>query len=98
MKTAVRLSLLGAKAGRKWEALAGYTVEDLKLHLERQFTKGMTWANMGEWHIDHIIPKASFSFTTADEPEFKACWALTNLRPLWATENHSKHAKRLHLI
>ena len=31
--------------GKPLEAVLGYTVEDLQRHLERQFTKGMTWEN-----------------------------------------------------
>jgi len=86
------------KRQRRWEALVGYTVADLRQHLERQFVKGMSWDNAGEWHVDHIIPQTAFSFTSAEDPEFRACWALSNLRPLWRSENISKHAKRLHLI
>lgn len=84
----------------RWEALTGYSVDDLRRHLERQFKKGMTWDNIGKggWHIDHIIPVASFKIETAGDPEFRACWALSNLRPLWAIENQRKHAKRLHLL
>ena len=67
-------------------------------HLERQFLPGMTWGNRGEWHIDHIVPLASFTFTSPDDPEFRAAWALTNLRPLWAKDNIRKSAKRTHLI
>jgi hypothetical protein len=37
----------------------GCTIEELKLHLEKQFTDGMTWENHGLWHIDHIIPLSS---------------------------------------
>ena len=91
-------SLRDGKKGRSWEALVGYTVEDLMRHLERQFSKGMTWGNRGEWHIDHIVPLKSFTFISPDEPEFKAAWALTNLRPLWGKENIRKNAKRLHLL
>jgi hypothetical protein len=97
----VALSLNGDKGGRRWESLLGYTREQLVVHLERQFTKGMTWDNMGGehgWQLDHIIPRASFTFSTADDPEFKACWALTNLRPLWRVDNLTKREKRLHLI
>lgn len=98
MKQAVRLALRGGKRGRSWESLVGYTVDDLRVHLERQFIKGMSWENMGDWHIDHVLPKASFNFTDAADPEFRECWTLTNLRPLWGVENLSKGAKRLHLI
>lgn len=86
------------KAGRRTEALLGYSIQDLKLHLERQFISGMSWENYGEWHVDHIVPVASFSFQTADDPDFRACWALTNLRPMWAKDNIAKADKRTLLL
>jgi hypothetical protein len=89
---------LGGVKSTSWEALLGYTIADLKRHLERQFTKGMSWDNAGQWHIDHILPLASFSFTATDDPEFRAAWAITNLRPFWAIPNMKKHAKREHLL
>jgi hypothetical protein len=79
-------------------SLVGYTIAELKRHIERQFIKGMTWANMGEWHIDHIIPVASFSYQSVDDPEFRICWGLTNLRPMWAEENRAKSDKVLTLL
>lgn len=92
-------SALNEKAdGREWESLIGYTRVDLVRHLERQFQPEMSWANYGDWQIDHILPAASFKFSSVDDAEFVACWALSNLRPLWATENMSKGAVRLHLI
>jgi hypothetical protein len=79
-----------------------YTIPELCTHLEKQFVRGMTWENYGpEWHIDHILPIASFDIDAADPsncPEFQACWALTNLRPLWKLDNLSKASIRVHLI
>lgn len=76
-----------------------YSKEDLRRHLERQFTKGMSWDNYGTyWHIDHIVPVSSFNITGPECDEFKACWALTNLRPLKAEENLSKGDRITHLI
>lgn len=86
------------KGGKRTEEVLGYSIAALREHLERQFAKGMTWDNYGDWHVDHILPVASFQFESADDPEFRACWALTNLRPLWATENIRKSDNRLHLI
>jgi hypothetical protein len=101
IRAAVYVELVpGSKRGRKTFELLGYTVDELRIHLERQFLPGMSWANYGMhgWHIDHCLPLASFKYETPDDPEFKAAWALTNLRPLWAMENRSKGAKRLLLI
>jgi len=94
----LRNALGPQKLWRKWSDILGFTVDQLIDHLERQFTKGMSWENIGEWHIDHIVPLASFNYTKETDPDFKAAWALSNLRPLWASENIRKHAKRLHLI
>lgn len=91
---AIRSSLsYGTKRRKKWESLVGYTTLDLKQHLEKQFKPGMTWENYGEWHIDHIIPVAVFNFGSYEHEDFKRCWALKNLQPMWAKENISKGAR-----
>ena len=78
---------------RCWESLVDYTKEELMEHLENQFQPGMTWDNYGEWHIDHKIPRSSFNITSAECEEFKQCWALSNLQPLWQKDNLSKDNK-----
>lgn len=88
----------GSKGGRRTIDLLDFTVSDLRKHLERQFTPGMSWDNYGDWQIDHIIPLASFEYETPEDPSFKFAWSLTNLQPLWAEENKSKLAKRLTLL
>lgn len=86
------------KGGRSWTKLVGYGLQELRAHLELQFLPGMTWENYGEWHIDHIIPVASFTYESYDSEEFKRCWGLPNLRPLWGKENIGKGARRLFLL
>ncbi len=86
-------NLKGKKSGRRWETVVGYTVGELKEHLEKQFTEGMNWDNYGKWHIDHKIPKSFFQFTDDRDVEFKMCWRLENLQPLWATDNVRKNNK-----
>lgn len=88
----------GIKSFRTWESLVGYTYEDLKRHLERQFLPGMTWDNRDQWHIDHIRPVASFDFQGSEDEQFKDCWSLANLRPLWEIDNKSKSDKVLYLL
>ena len=75
-----------------WECI-GYTVNELKEHIEKQFTDGMTWDNYGEWHIDHIKPKSAFNVEMFGDKEFMECWGLDNLQPLWAKDNLSKSDK-----
>lgn len=94
----LKYCLSTGKGGATSEALLGYTMAELRAHLERQFLKGMSWENMGKWHIDHIVPLASFTITGPDDPELRRAWALPNLRPLWAIDNIRKGAKREALL
>lgn len=91
--TKMRASLNGRKGGKHWESLVGYTVEQLKIHLEKQFKPGMNWDNYGKWHVDHKIPIAAHNFESAKNIDFKKCWELKNLQPLWAKENIIKSDK-----
>lgn len=95
MGPAIRIALKNNKSGRTWESLVDYTCSDLKKHLENLFIEDMNWDNMGEWHIDHIIPKSLFNYTIPEDKEFQKCWALSNLQPLWATDNLKKNNKLL---
>lgn len=83
-----------SKKGRSILAVLGYSVDQLRSHLESHFKPGMTWKNYGKaWHIDHVIPKSWFRLETEDgidDYELKICWGLTNLQPLWATANLKK--------
>ncbi len=83
-------SLCEDKNKKKKKDILGYSGEQLAGHLENQFVDGMTWGNYGKWHVDHVIPIAFFEFTSPGDVEFKMCWRLENLRPLWAKENISK--------
>lgn len=91
----LRESLKTGKNGKKWQSIVGFSVIELRQRLESLFQPGMTWDNYGwrGWHIDHIRPVSSFNFESTDDPEFKECWALTNLQPLWAADNMKKGAK-----
>ncbi len=82
------------KNGNSYLSHVGYSIKELMQHLEKQFDKKMSWDNYGSyWHIDHIVPKSSFKILEIGDDEFKACWCLTNLRPLEAIANISKGSK-----
>lgn len=93
MSSLVWRALKKNKKGSPWELLVGFTLKQLKQHLEKLFVEGMTWENYGEWHVDHKIPIAVFNFKTPTDLDFKRCWELNNLQPLWAAENLSKRDK-----
>jgi hypothetical protein len=73
--------------------LLGYSVEDLRAHLEDNFEDGMSWNNYGkkndQWSIDHTRPISRFTPTST----IKEINALSNLRPMWHTKNCSKKNK-----
>ena len=91
--------LRGKKEGRDWENLVGYSTEDLMKSLESKFDNKMNWNNYGSyWEIDHIKPKSLFKYTTAEDPEFKKCWALENLQPLEKIANMKKSNKHAPVV
>lgn len=88
MRDSLRRCLV-RKNNKRTEVILGYTREELVSHLERQFLKGMSWENHGEWHIDHIVPVNHFVEIGEQDPSVVNC--LSNLRPIWAHENYSKN-------
>jgi hypothetical protein len=73
----------------------GCTIEQLKIHIEKQFVDTMSWDNYGyghgKWNIDHIRPLSSFDLT--NKKQLAAACHHTNLQPLWHSNNSSKGAK-----
>lgn len=71
--------------------ILGYSYEDFISHIESQFAPGMSWMNHGDWHIDHVIPINYFIKNGINNPS--VINSLSNLRPLWASENLLKGDK-----
>lgn len=90
MRNMVWRVLKDSKVDDRSEEVLGYTRLELVRHLERQFLPGMTWENYGEWHIDHIIPVSCLIRNGEDNPA--TVNALSNLRPMWASDNIRKGA------
>jgi len=88
LRSRLRHALNGNTKSAKTLDLLGCSVDECKDHLERQFTKGMSWGNRSLWHIDHIRPCASFDMSL--ESDQRACFHYSNLQPLWAADNLSK--------
>jgi 16S rRNA G966 N2-methylase RsmD len=100
--------LRGNTRSRVWEALKmnggskessilralDYSLEHLKFHVESQFSHGMGWNDSKSFSLDHIIPQSMFHYSSLDDPEFKLCWALDNLRPLPYSQNFSEGDRR----
>lgn len=95
LRSRLRLAIKNNQKHGKTKELIGCDIEYLKRYLSTKFKDGMTWQNYGKngWHIDHIIPCASFDFT--DPKQQKQCFHYTNLQPLWAKDNIVKSDKIL---
>ena len=68
--------------------LTSCSMDFLRDYLSKQFEKGMSWENRGEWHVDHRKPCDSFDLR--NEEEERKCFHYTNLQPLWGPENKAK--------
>jgi hypothetical protein len=94
-RTKARLHKVLKKAGLKKECkmseLFGCSAQFLRQHIESKFTRGMSWRNQGEWHLDHVTPLSSVNLQ--DPAKLRAVWHYSNLRPLWKKENQDKAAK-----
>jgi len=90
------------KAGNTCQNLLGYSIAQLKNHLENLFESWMNWSNWGKynakiwddndpstwtWQIDHIVPQSDLPSLIIGDDNFKKCWALENLRPYSAKLN-----------
>lgn len=82
------LKASGIQKQKETSKYLGYSHNELKAHLERNFSEGMSWENYGQWHVDHIIPIAEFIRLGVTCP--KKINALENLVPMWAYENYAK--------
>lgn len=96
LRKRMKILLIAAKKEKmSVSSLIGCNSIDFRHHLEKQFTKCMTWDNYGtHWHIDHILPCASFDH--GDNRQVAQCWHFTNLRPLKAIDNIMKSDKITH--
>lgn len=84
------LARTGLSKETRTEELLGYRCADLRSFLESKFLEGMTWANYGSWHIDHVISIKTMVDSGVTNPAIIN--ALSNLQPLWSFDNLSKGA------
>jgi len=79
-----------------------FTVKELRDHFESLFEPWMNWNNHGSyskatwddndkstwlWQTDHFTCHSMYEYSTMNDEHFKACWALSNLRPYSAKQN-----------
>ena len=84
-------ALKGKNKSASTMKLLGCSYTHAQNHLAEQFQPGMTWENHGTWHIDHMMPCASFDLSCPEQQ--RRCFHYTNLQPMWGKENMSKRDK-----
>jgi hypothetical protein len=83
------LKWYGARKQEKTIELLGCSYNEYVSYLESKFEPWMTWENYGRlWHIDHIVPVASFDLSQYTER--CKCFHFTNTQPLEAKANIRK--------
>ena len=93
----IRHSLHGHKHGYvdTYLSMLDFTIPQLMRHYESLWVDDMNWGNYGasidDWCSDHIIAITKFNITSPSCDDFKQCWALSNLQPLWVLDNHFKY-------
>lgn len=93
MEHTIRKAVAGKVTTPGIEKFVGYTMADLRKHLEAQFDDFMCWEAFadGSIHIDHKRPVSTFDLDDPDQ--VRDCWALSNLQPLWRPDNMRKGAR-----
>lgn len=90
----IREQLGENKRFKRTKYILGYSIDELIKHLENLFEEGMSWNNYGNkegyWNIDHIRPISSFNIENLEDNDFKECWSLNNLQPMWWKDNVRK--------
>jgi hypothetical protein len=77
---------------RKTIEYLGCDINAARLHIQKQFKKGMHWNNHGEvWEIDHIIPMSLFDLSKEDQR--LRVNHFTNLRPEFKRYNREKGSR-----
>lgn len=85
-------ALNGTSKSASTQKLLGCSFDEFRTYLETKFYGEMSWENYGSyWHIDHVVPCASFDLTLKEEQE--KCFHFSNMQPLTAEENLSKGKK-----
>lgn len=86
------LKVRGAKKSKRTEELLGYSLAQLRRHLQKSMPPGHSWADFlaGRLEIDHRTPLAAFNYSCETDIDFKRAWALDNLQLLTRQQNRAK--------
>lgn len=78
----------GISKWQRTEQYIGCSPQELYEYIQTRFTKNMGMHNIGEWHLDHIIPCEQYDLS--DPQQQKLCFHYSNIQPLWATSETAR--------
>jgi hypothetical protein len=92
MRTSLAATLKRGNPQLKMLKSLGCSRQELVDHLQSTIPGGFTWDDYlnGTLAIDHEQPRCLFEYESTDDPVFRECWALTNLRLISRDENTAK--------
>jgi hypothetical protein len=95
MSNSIWFALKKGKGFTQWSQILGYDVDELAERLQATMPHDATWQDFldGKLHIDHIMPKSYFKFTSSKDKSFLDCWSLSNIQLLWEEDNLKKSNK-----
>jgi hypothetical protein len=112
--SAINVDMQGKKNGISKKYFLPFPVQDVKNHIEKQFTEHMnSWDKLGNYRIDtwrdddpethtfqidHIVPRFMLQYDAMSDDNFKKCWHPENLRPYPAKQNVQDCKKRFYII
>lgn len=89
LRSRLNKAFKGKSKAQPTMTLLGCSIEHAFAHISNLFEPGMTWQNYGQWHVDHKYP---LSLAKNEEELIKLCH-ISNLQPLWGTDNIKKGNK-----
>lgn len=101
VSTLIRLTFKSTSSSKNGESskdkLPSGSGKDYVKYIESLWQEGMNWKNHGPsskerktWQIDHIIPQSLLKYSSYNDLNFKICWDVENLKPLWSEDNTRK--------
>lgn len=93
MSRGIGKSLNGKRGDKQWQELVGYSAKDLIIYWDTIYSGWRKYLDMRDLVTHHVIPVRCFNYISADDPEFKRCWAFYNLQPTSSHEHRKLHQK-----
>jgi hypothetical protein len=85
------LTMPRSRTDKSYEQWLGYSKDELRAHIESQFSPGMSWERAGSFQLDHKFPIVAFRAKGISDPAIIN--SLKNLQVLTPLQNRIKSDK-----